>query len=63
MPTETFSYCPTCARQQPVEAPPCTDGHGPECPERVCTVCAGALLVAPAPLEAVTVRVATDRAA
>lgn len=44
MHTETFLHCPICARQQPVEVPPCIDGHGAECPERVCTVCGTALL-------------------
>lgn len=63
MPTETFSYCPSCARPQPVEAPPCVDDHGPQCPERVCTVCDTALLVAPTPLESVAVAPVASRAA
>ncbi len=39
------AHCPTCARSVPVEAPLCLDGHGRDCPERVCTRCGAALLV------------------
>ncbi|WP_202125267.1 hypothetical protein [Actinomadura physcomitrii] len=29
------------------EQPPCPDGHGAECPERVCVECGAAVLVDP----------------
>ncbi|MDL4820125.1 hypothetical protein [Actinomadura opuntiae] len=29
------------------EQPPCPDGHGAECPERVCVDCGAAVLVDP----------------
>jgi hypothetical protein len=46
---ETLVHCPTCVRYRPVEPPPCADGHGADCPERLCTACGTALLVGPAP--------------
>lgn len=36
--------CPQCLELSPFEAPPCVDGHGPDCPELVCSRC-GAVLV------------------
>jgi hypothetical protein len=39
--------CPVCAKSVPVEAPECIDGHGRDCPERLCTLCGSALLVHP----------------
>jgi hypothetical protein len=45
---ETLLHCPTCARYRTVETPPCPDGHGADCPERLCTACGTALLLAPA---------------
>ena len=44
-----FLYCPTCARDSLTEAPPCADGHGDCCPERVCLDCGTALLAPPIP--------------
>ncbi|TNM69458.1 hypothetical protein FHN55_03920 [Streptomyces sp. NP160] len=43
--------CPWCSGPRPFEVPPCADGHGEACPERVCTACSGALLLGadPAP--------------
>lgn len=38
-------YCGECARWQPFERPPCQDGHGAECPERICVACGYAVLV------------------
>ena len=49
MPTEFRLDCPTCARPRPFEQPPCADGHGSECPERVCMSCGTALLVGSLP--------------
>lgn len=45
MPVEHYLDCPTCAESRPFEQPPCTDGHGADCPERVCVDCGTALLV------------------
>jgi hypothetical protein len=39
------AQCPVCAKSVPVEAPVCLDGHGHDCPERLCTLCGSALLV------------------
>jgi hypothetical protein len=39
--------CPVCAKSVPVEAPVCLDGHGRDCPERLCTLCGSALIVHP----------------
>ncbi|GLW64150.1 hypothetical protein Arub01_23940 [Actinomadura rubrobrunea] len=38
-------YCSTCGDERLFEQPPCPDGHGADCPERVCTECGAALLV------------------
>jgi hypothetical protein len=38
-------YCPTCGDERLAEAPPCPDGHGPDCAERACVECGTALLV------------------
>lgn len=40
-------HCGSCGDERPFETPPCTDGHGVDCPERVCTHCGSALLVDP----------------
>jgi hypothetical protein len=40
-----FLYCPTCARESLAEAPPCSDGHGEQCPDRACVDCGTALLI------------------
>ena len=46
MPAELlFLYCPTCARESLAETPPCTDGHGEQCPDRACVECGTALLL------------------
>ncbi|MEU7977539.1 hypothetical protein AB0B63_03280 [Micromonospora sp. NPDC049081] len=39
-------YCDTCEGVQPFEMPPCTDGHGADCPELLCTGCGTAVLIA-----------------
>jgi len=44
-------YCPTCQDERLAETPPCTDGHGTDCPDRACVECGTALLV-DAPLAA-----------
>ena len=43
-----FVHCPICEQESPVEMPPCQDGHGDDCPERLCTACGYMLTVAPA---------------
>jgi hypothetical protein len=42
---ETTYDCPTCRKRQVFEQPPCSDGHGPDCPEWFCSVCGTALWV------------------
>jgi hypothetical protein len=37
--------CEHCGGRQLFETPPCTEGHGTDCPERVCTRCGSALLL------------------
>ncbi|TDC41473.1 hypothetical protein [Micromonospora sp. KC213] len=44
--SERELYCDACEGVRPFETPPCADGHGPDCPELVCTGCGTALLVA-----------------
>ncbi len=48
----TESICAACASITDFEQPPCPDGHGPDCPERVCAVCGEAFLVGPLPVPA-----------
>lgn len=36
--------CSTCREEHYFERPPCADGHGDECPERVCVVCGFAIV-------------------
>jgi hypothetical protein len=40
-------HCSTCGDERVFEQPPCSDGHGAECPERVCVECGAAVLVDP----------------
>lgn len=47
-PTE-LRHCGSCRDERPFESPPCQDGHGGDCPERVCVDCGAALLVDPCP--------------
>jgi hypothetical protein len=50
MPAEfEYLHCPICQQECLVETPPCPDGHGADCPERLCTQCGYVLAVAPAP--------------
>lgn len=60
---EMYLHCPDCAQVRPAEAPPCPDGHGAECPERVCTVCGAALLVGASFATGRAARLAVHRAA
>jgi hypothetical protein len=56
-------YCGSCDDERPFETPPCTEGHGADCPERACTDCGAALLADPLrPGDAVTVAHATHAA-
>ncbi|REE95264.1 hypothetical protein [Thermomonospora umbrina] len=38
-------FCSDCGDDRPFERPPCSDGHGVECPELACTVCGSAILL------------------
>jgi hypothetical protein len=56
MPAELYGSlvdCPICARATLFEQPPCTDGHGADCPEWCCVECGTAvtlgLVLEPAP--------------
>lgn len=42
--------CVTCGRTMPFELVDCVDGHGEDCPDRVCVGCGTVLVVGPAPL-------------
>lgn len=46
MPTQ-LRLCPSCGDERAFEAPPCVDGHGPDCAELACRDCGTALLVDP----------------
>ena len=39
--------CPLCGSDQPAEAPECLDGHGADCPDRLCVKCGTAVFVNP----------------
>jgi hypothetical protein len=40
--------CPLCGHSDALVAPDCTEGHGADCPDRVCMACGSALFVDPA---------------
>jgi hypothetical protein len=42
--------CTACGRPMPFEAVDCMDGHGEDCPDRVCVRCGLVLVAGPAPL-------------
>jgi hypothetical protein len=45
--------CPVCGRRACVVTPDyCSDGHGDECPDRICLDCGGALTVGAPPAAA-----------
>jgi hypothetical protein len=46
MPTE-LRWCPCCRDERFFETPPCPDGHGADCPERVCVGCGTAVWIGP----------------
>ena len=45
MSAELTLTCPVCGRRSEFEQPPCTDGHGSDCPELICVRCSSAVLV------------------
>jgi hypothetical protein len=49
MPVELdcFVDCPSCGTVQPADRPDCADGHGSDCPDRICSVCLTAVFVDP----------------
>jgi len=44
--------CAECGQVRAFEAPPCADGHGDDCPERVCVECGFAVFVGIVPAAA-----------
>ena len=46
-----YLHCSACAAEEPFETPPCADGHGDACPERLCVECGAVVAVAPTPLD------------
>lgn len=42
--------CAVCGRSVPHELVECVDGHGTDCPDRVCTACGSVLVVGSSPL-------------
>ncbi|PZS20261.1 MAG: hypothetical protein DLM57_02030 [Pseudonocardiales bacterium] len=47
MPADQYLHCSNCADIRLSEAPPCTDGHGGDCPDRACADCGTALFLDP----------------
>jgi hypothetical protein len=37
--------CPECREESAFEQPPCTEGHGLDCPEWFCVTCGSAVFV------------------
>ena len=62
-PSELLIECPTCDGPRLFEKPPCTDGHGLDCPEWACTGCGTAVLLGHNPGPGVTHRIAERHAA
>lgn len=44
--------CSLCGAAMPFETLGCADGHGDDCPDRVCVGCGGVLVVGPVPMAA-----------
>jgi hypothetical protein len=63
MPAELYLSCPACARRRVFEQPPCADGHGAECAERVCVTCGAAVFLGPAIADAPRRHSGTERRA
>ncbi|MGH3344068.1 MAG: hypothetical protein ACRDPK_14605 [Carbonactinosporaceae bacterium] len=42
-------HCTDCGDERSFEQPPCSDGHGLDCPERCCVDCGAAVFVGPVP--------------
>jgi hypothetical protein len=39
--------CAVCGRVRLLVAPPCTEGHGADCPDRICAECGTAVFLNP----------------
>ncbi len=39
--------CPSCRDVRAIESPPCLEGHGADCPDRVCTECGTGFVLDP----------------
>lgn len=44
---EVVEDCPVCGRPGTLVAPVCSEGHGGDCPDRLCIDCDAALFVDP----------------
>lgn len=58
MSVELMLDCSVCGQPRLFECPPCTDGHGDDCPELVCVEC-GWALIAPSVVAASSVEATT----
>jgi hypothetical protein len=42
---DQYLHCSNCGEARQAETPPCSDGHGPDCPDRACIECGAALFI------------------
>jgi len=42
-----LALCPVCGDERRTEQPVCPDGHGDDCPDRICVDCGTALFLDP----------------
>ena len=45
-----WQNCTDCGDEREFERLECVDGHGPDCPERICLMCGYVVLIGPIPL-------------
>src|SRR5262249_9748438 len=46
-----WRYCDECGQDRAFEVPACCDGHGGDCPDRICTRCGDAVTIGEQPDE------------
>jgi hypothetical protein len=47
-PVDAFlADCAVCGRRRLLVAPPCAEGHGADCPDRICAECGTAVFLDP----------------